>query len=232
MNPQEPPPIYKINEIAAALAKAQGEFLPVEKDGAVNAGKFSYRYSTISAIRKATTPALSKNGLAVTQVIDHIGDLHYLRTVLMHTSGQTIESEMVINVALKPQDLGSLLTYLRRYQLAAILGIVADEDEDGQMAQNAAQPAKQGKTQTTGAPKSDEPHQSTPRPAKASIYNGTAEQQKIVKEILTAKNVPEDCFAKIDELLMGKPSSEIYTIIPQVVADYEKFQREKQDGNQ
>jgi hypothetical protein len=73
---------------------------------------------------------LSANGLAFVQTISD-GVLH---TRLLHTSGQWIASEHPLPMSGKPQEIGSALTYARRYSLSALLGIAADEDDDANAA--------------------------------------------------------------------------------------------------
>ena len=127
------------NEICAALIQAQGKFRPILRT-ATNP-HFRSKYATLDAIIDATRDALGGEGLAVSQLLT---PQNTLRTVLMHISGQTIESE--INLFLNKQDSqgnGSAITYARRYALSAILGVASEDDDDG----NAS--AKPGKSTTT-----------------------------------------------------------------------------------
>lgn len=124
----------QINEIATALAKAQGEMknAPLNKTNP----HFKSRYADLAAIRDATVPALSKHGISVTQGTEVIAAGMLLCTRLMHSSGQWIESTYPIDADMaKPQAVGSALTYAKRYGLASICGIAADEDDDGNHAQ-------------------------------------------------------------------------------------------------
>lgn len=120
--------------LALALTKAQGEMhnAPLNK---VNP-HFKSKYADLSAIREATLPALSKNGLSLVQYTT-VGEngVVCLHTKLLHTSGESIEGAWPIQ-ADKPQQMGSALTYARRYCWAAMCGITAEEDDDGNGAQN------------------------------------------------------------------------------------------------
>lgn len=60
-----------------------------------------------------------------------------LRTILQHISGEKVESEMplVTKDSNDPQKLGGALTYMRRYSLTSILGIM-EQDDDGNEASN------------------------------------------------------------------------------------------------
>lgn len=80
---------------------------------------------------------MKKNGLGFTQVFDHLENGSSLVTHIFHIeSGETLSSELKIptNVVLAKmnefQVLGSGITYLRRYALSAILGLVTDKDTD------------------------------------------------------------------------------------------------------
>lgn len=148
----------EIGEIAQALANFQSEInqpkltKPVKIFKNSNNGKdYDFKYADLSACMAAAAPLLSKNGLAVTQLITD----RKLITLLAHKSGQWFKSEIGIGNASKYQELGSAITYLKRYSYCAILGIVGDDDDDGNMAdgndiivvkkatQPAAQPAAQ-----------------------------------------------------------------------------------------
>lgn len=141
-------PITSIAKIAKALAKAQSEFKEVKKDATAKipmkkGGHYTYKYATLPNIIESSRDALSKNGIAITQPIVFTSKGQCLQTLLIHESGETLKSEMPLNTNQAPQLLGSLLTYYRRYQLSAILGIAADEDEDGQAAQDGYSKQKQ-----------------------------------------------------------------------------------------
>ena len=128
-----------INELATALAKAQGEFQPA-KMNAVNPFLKNH-YADLGSIIGSAKSACAKYGLAVAQPATAIDGQVTVTTLLMHQSGQWLSSEMTLplldskNMA---QAAGSIITYLRRYSIAAMLGIYADEDTDGEK-----QPAKQ-----------------------------------------------------------------------------------------
>ena len=114
----------QVNEIAAALAKAQG----VMKNAALNKVNphFKSKYADLAGIRDTVIPALTGNGIAVVQTLDGGA----VMTRLMHSSGQWIESACPIPTGQDMQKMGSAITYARRYSLSAICGIAADEDDD------------------------------------------------------------------------------------------------------
>ncbi len=128
-----------INEIAAALAKAQGEIEGATKNA--ENPHYKNRYADLAAIWDACRAPLSKNGLSVVQTVgqdeDGVeGSGFVLTTTLCHASGQWIESRMHLLLAKQDmQGLGSALSYARRYSIAAIVG-VAQEDDDAEGAVN------------------------------------------------------------------------------------------------
>lgn len=131
----------EINELAAALSKAQGAMKGAEKDS--KNPHLSNKYASLSAIIEAARKPLSDNGLSWTQLIGQTEGGVILETVLLHSSGQWLSSEQPVTITVlsnkginEAQALGSGLTYFKRYALAAMLGIsIADEDDDGNAAQ-------------------------------------------------------------------------------------------------
>lgn len=143
-------------EIAAALAAAQAKFEAVGKDKTAKIdsakGKYQYTYADLASILAAVRKPLSENGLAVVQVITWGEGHSWLVTRLLHSSGQSIESTYPLREYDRPQEMGSALTYARRYSLTALLGIAAEEDDDGAAAQS-------------GAPREEAPRTAPPRAA-------------------------------------------------------------------
>lgn len=142
-------------KLDAALAKAQGEIEAASKDGTNPA--FKSRYADLTAIWTACRPALSKHGISVTQwpVHGEDGRLHIV-TRIAH-AGEWIKAHFSIPVTKQdPQGYGSATTYAKRYTLAAALGVVADEDDDGNAAsgRHYSQPAAPARMQE--APKAVE----------------------------------------------------------------------------
>lgn len=124
-----------VGELAAALAKASCDFGDVKKGKTANTGTYSYKYADLGDVLDAVRKPLADNGLAVVQPIgiEESGQ-PVLITRLMHTSGEWMESVYPLHDYAKPQEMGSALTYARRYSLSSLLGIAA-EDDDGQAAQ-------------------------------------------------------------------------------------------------
>jgi len=123
----------QINELAAALAKAQGEMDLAGKTS--DNPFFKSKYAKLDAIQRASRPALTKHGLSVVQSKAIEEGKELLVTTLLHSSGQWIKSVSTI----KPdkagvQELGKYISYLLRYDYASVTGtIVCDDvlDDDG-----------------------------------------------------------------------------------------------------
>ena len=123
-----------IKELAAALAKAQAA-MPAAKFDATNPF-LKNKYASLGAIIEAARAPLAANGLSVVQLPTNEGEGIGVTTILMHASGEYIESTLSLLVGDEKgkstaQAAGSVITYLRRYALASVLGIYADEDTDG-----------------------------------------------------------------------------------------------------
>jgi hypothetical protein len=138
-----------IVSLAEALSKAQGELKPLAKSkeakipGKEGKTGYSYSYADLADVIECFRPALAKHGLSVIQPITMAAEGHLvLLTRLLHSSGEWIESEYPLKSYDRPQEQGSAITYARRYALTALLGIAAEDDDDGKRAQD-AEPAKE-----------------------------------------------------------------------------------------
>ena len=135
----------EIGALAEALAKFQGKVSPVPKDktakipGRDGRAGYEYDYADLATIVEATKEARAEFGLSVTQFITGTGAEMTVVTQLMHASGQWIRGSIEMEPADgRPQTIGSLSTYLRRYGYSAALGISTEADDDGNSAQNTA----------------------------------------------------------------------------------------------
>lgn len=146
-----------------ALAKAQGAFPEIERNRTVRVatragGDYSFKYATLSAIFTAVRKPLSENGISFTQLLSHDSDGgYYVLTTTLHHGNQYISSKVpLIAEGATNQQFGSALTYMKRYAFAALLGLSADEDDDGNIADGntvvSAQDKVPAKTPKTPAP--------------------------------------------------------------------------------
>lgn len=126
-----------IDKLATALAKFQGSLEQPSLNSEVKVktktgGEYKFKYADLSECKRAAKQPLADNELSVCQLIE---DDYSIRTILLHSSGQWISSKvrMPSNTA-DAQSIGSAITYAKRYAFCAILGIVADDDEDANIA--------------------------------------------------------------------------------------------------
>lgn len=134
-----------IKQLTAALLAAQAELKVVEK-GAENPF-YKSKYADLPAIFAEYQRVFPKHGLVVSQIVEGAG----LRTILAHVSGEWVSGlASLMMVKSDPQGQGSAITYMRRYALASICGIVAAEDDDDG---NAGSHAPKSETKPT--PKSE-----------------------------------------------------------------------------
>jgi len=126
----------QINEIAAAMAEVQAEISPAIKSS--ENPHLRNRYADINSVYSAIREVLPKHGLAVIQtMLPTDGSRAHVRTMLAHKSGQWLAGEIVMPLDRQggTQGMGSAITYARRYSLSAIVGVVTEEDDDGNAAQ-------------------------------------------------------------------------------------------------
>lgn len=129
-----------INELAMALSKAQAAIRGAVEDS--TNPHFRSKYASLQSYIDSAREPLSKNGLAVTQLLNDLNceemKMVTIETVLMHSSGQWISSIFSVPVSKSDaQGFGSAITYARRYAFAALVGI-APIDDDGHAATEAA----------------------------------------------------------------------------------------------
>jgi len=122
-----------MENIAKALVKAQLEMITPKK-GSVNPF-FKNKYADLNDVLAAVVPALNNNGIVLLQPLVNIEGKNFVKTVLMHESGEVFESlaEIFCKNTNDAQAYGSGVTYARRYSLSSIVGI-GSEDDDAQKA--------------------------------------------------------------------------------------------------
>lgn len=125
------------NEIAGALAKAQAKIepAPADKTGKVKSDKahYEYYYADLAGVREACRGPLAENGIAVLQPVAVDGAKVTVTTMLAHSSGQWFEADLTLTApGIGAQQIGGAITYARRYGLAAMVGVAAEKDDDGE----------------------------------------------------------------------------------------------------
>ena len=125
-----------VKGIYSALAAAQIDMGPVLKDSTNPA--FKTKYADLASVMAACMPALNKHGICVVQPICDEDGKRYVKTVLAHEGGDTLECRVELIIGKNDmQGYGSAVTYARRYGLMAMAGI-APEDDDGNAAAKSA----------------------------------------------------------------------------------------------
>ena len=131
----------EVAELFAALATAQGKFTDIVKDKKARIesqkGSYGYAFADLASYIEAIRPALAEAKLAVIQAPAISAGTVTVTTRIVHASGQWVESELTMPVGQQtPQGIGSAITYARRYALAPMLCLAADDD-DGEQAERA-----------------------------------------------------------------------------------------------
>ena len=121
-----------INKLAVSLVKFNSEISKISKDA--KNPFFKSNYVTLDKLIEATRPMLQDNGLVVMQspLSKEDGSIG-IQTLLIHESGEFIESEPIFMKPAKandPQQAGSIISYMRRYSYQAILNLNTGEDDD------------------------------------------------------------------------------------------------------
>ena len=118
-----------MKQIIAALLKAQKEMQNAKKGA--NNPFFKSKYADLNSVREACMPLLNENGILVLQPMVTVDGSEYIKTILFHESGETIESftKILCKSQNDPQAYGSGVTYARRYGLQSLIAIGADDDD-------------------------------------------------------------------------------------------------------
>jgi len=187
------------SKLFGALAKAQSEMKPVQFD-AVNPF-LKNKFASLGAVIQTSRATLAKHGLAVSQMPTSGEKTVGVETILAHESGEWIGSTIFLPLGeekgkSQAQLAGSVITYLRRYSLAGILGMYADEDGDGNTPPTApdAPPARR-----------DSPARPTP-PTLATAGQRANMIQRLLEAGNTAKQLQE--FAVKTGLILSTESAE------------------------
>lgn len=174
--------------LGAALSAAQAEFPAIERSRTVKVttktgGQYSFNYAPLDAILNTIRPVLEKHGLAVSQPLTEHDGRPALETILLHRSGESLRGTFPLtSVPASPQELGSLLTYLRRYALVAILGIATEEDDDGNHAS-----VNRASAQAHGADVRAE--ETARRPDDAAATSPPAADAAPIEDVITDKQI-------------------------------------------
>ncbi len=158
-------PTPGLASLAAALAKVQAALPKLERDRTVevtqkNGQTYSYSYVTLANLSDAILPLLAAHGLSFAAMPGAGADGKMcVRYHLMHDSGEVLTGEFPISGEGGIQMIGGRITYARRYCLAALVGVAADEDDESRLSEDgsprtaqraAAQPRQQRSAPAAG----------------------------------------------------------------------------------
>lgn len=132
----------QLDKVAPAWVAALNELRDITRDNVADTGSYKYRYADLASAAQQAREVLAKHDLGIQQSAhgEQLGSVS-ITTRVWHTSGQWIESDPLTMPAKGgPQDVGSAISYGRRYALMAFLGLATDDD-DGAGAQRAAEEA-------------------------------------------------------------------------------------------
>lgn len=127
-----------IENLLAALSQFQAQVGTIERTKKVQiptrtGAKINYSYADLAGIWDIIRKPLTENGLSVSQMLDTDNGATYLETIIGHSSGEFMVAKMLLRCdSSKMTDVGTAITYSRRYALSAALGIVTDDDVDAQ----------------------------------------------------------------------------------------------------
>lgn len=186
----------QVNEIAKAMATAQGEIKPAIKES-LNP-HFKAKFCSLTSIWDAIRDPLSRNGISVLQDAQSSVDAVTITTRLIHSSGQWLEFGP-LSIPLTKKDahgIGSAITYAKRYSLASAVGVVSDEDDDG----NSACKAEDKKTEDNKPEQKISYHQ-------IKVINEILDKDPELKQRITSRyasvsEIPADVFDTVWKFLI------------------------------
>jgi hypothetical protein len=153
---------YGTSSLAKALAAFQADLPVVTLDG--DNPHFKSKFATLANVTRIVLPKLSEHGLAFSAGSRVEEGLLILEAKLLHESGEYESASFPITET-NPQKVGSAVTYYRRYALAALTGVVADADDDG----NAASTPSAAERQITKAASRPAARPANDAPAQAEV---------------------------------------------------------------
>lgn len=165
-------------KLAAALAKAQGQYEPVKRSGKVDYTdrknrRINYTYATLDDIWNVIRKPFSGNGLSIVSYTAFRDNSWLQITELHHESGESKSSELPINAKQAPQALGSDETYFKKYELAGLAGVPGGTEDDGLTATENFNERKEQRPPQQQNRQQDPPRQQQSRP------NGQRPQQYV-----------------------------------------------------
>lgn len=172
------------NNLSNKFMKVLNEVPNFVTDETAQAGKKTYKYLNLATILKTIKPVFEKHGLAFSQRVtfDNAGEARQVigtvETIIFDSEEQMVACSYPFFVTGDPQQVGSAITYARRYSLYAILGIFPDKDDDGAYAKQRYETADRpiSAEQYAYLVKEMDAH-NIPSEARCEFINGTLNRQ-------------------------------------------------------
>lgn len=186
--------------ICAAILNAQKEMGNAVK-GSANPF-FKSKYADLNSIREAVMPALHKNGISVLQPTVHVDGKNFVKTVLLHESGQEYSSltEIICAKQNDPQAQGSAISYARRYGLQSLLNVGA-EDDDGESAMDRNK--KPERLKSAAALELDPANQALAK-AQAAVALKKVSKKELLAELAATSDSITEAVEALDALKLKK----------------------------
>lgn len=138
------------SNFAKSFIKAQAEMVNASKDS--TNPHFKSKYADLTSVRDACVPFLNKNGIAVLQPIVQLENKQYIKTMLLHETGESMEClTEIMHTQNTAQAHGSGITYARRYGLQSLVCIGAEDDDGQKASENPKQELRNDDDVRTGA---------------------------------------------------------------------------------
>lgn len=205
---------YERSDSMAKMAKALGAMLGEMENVFNSKSGYGYKYAPLNDVLDKARPVLARHGFGMTQLVSTSGvDKIIVKTVLIHESGEYISSEMElpptdVKGTVQIQKMGASITYARRYQITAMLGIAGEEDTDGVTQGSERSPNQERRKEPpkptakrTPPPPSDAQGDNAPEAPKAKSLPEKLESAVKMINILLNDNqekIPEDTMAFLD----------------------------------
>lgn len=208
-------------EFVKALVALQTELkdAPKDKTSAIP-GRPRYSYSSLESVMNTCRIPMNRHGFAITQRVESIDSKEVLTSELFHECGESIKNHIPLILQKNDmQGLGSAITYARRYGLSSLLGIVTEEDDDGEQA---IKPSYQGSRVSASASpekkdQASEQHQSVSSHGSEAVFTPGASHSTFSEH---QKNKPltsaQMMFAQ--KIVASKPKEEVDAALAMVSA--------------
>lgn len=172
------------NNLSKKFMQVLSEVPNFSTDETANAGSRTYKYLNLATLLKNIKPIFEKHGIAFSQKVtfDGTGDgrqiLGTVETIIFDENDQMTVCAYPFFVTGDPQQVGSAITYARRYSLTTILGIFPDKDDDGSYAKQKFNTADRpiGADQYATLVKAMDAH-AIPTEARGEFISGTLNRQ-------------------------------------------------------